>query len=525
MTFESEEAKQAALEGLPDQPPPGTTDINTWLREVEDRKGQILTAEIVAAPKPEQTPTVQPPESQAQGPAPAEPYQAAPEPTAPSAPSEPTAPTASSDDEIIATAPDGTAIKRGDLPPDLKKYRNLQEILKTADHARRYANSTEKTVEQLSRELQERNKKLADLEARQQVQPPSQQQAPRPATPMAVGSDRKRLETAKETLKSLQSMDPSEIGFDPSKFNAMFARAIEAIEDVDVSHAGEVAELRRALDETRQEVKQVASRSDEVSRVIQEKEAVRAVHKRIGEFQDTRPELKTSKPVFAPEGQCVERDAGRFADAIILRKSGKPATNWTDRNRVINAYLRGDPDTLAFCEENGLSPERFDTSINDLRNYAICLNVDTVKKGFRIDEYTGSLVPITDFMGNQVSFPDHESAYEYLCRTSGITQRKRQEELQDAEKQGQQKLEAALHRAPVPSIGREGAGPRPAAADKMSPQDAMKMMSEIDVYEMHNAALRGDRRLFNLYSKCRETLGFPSPTPDPLWPKELMQAA
>jgi hypothetical protein len=528
LIYESEDARQSALTQLPDQPPPGVADIGAWLRDVEDRKSKILAADIVAPQALQPTALVQPLEPQAQSAAPAVPNIVVNDAT-PAVQSSAQDVVSSisndndNDNDIIATSQDGTIIKRSDLPQDLKKYRNLQEILKSADHARRYANSTEKIVEQLTHELQERNKKLSEVETRQQVI--STTQSFRPQAEMIGVKDRRKLDVAKETLKTLQTINPDEIAVDPSKFNTMFAQAIEAIEDIDTSHSVEVAELRRKLDEVHNEVTQVASRSDEVKRAIYEKEALRLFAKRINEFQEARPELKTNKPIFAAEGQSIERDAARFADAVILRKLGRPATGWPERNRIINAYLRNDPDTISFCEANGLTPDRYETTVNDLRNYAICLNVDKVKQGAHIDEYTGEIVPLTDFMGNPVSFPDHESAYEYLCRTSGITQRRRQEELRDAEIQGQNKLEAALHRVPVPSMGRTVVSARPAATDNIPPQDAMKMMNDINMYDMHNAALRGDRRLFNLYAKCTEALGLPSPVPDPLWPKEIVQGA
>src|SRR5512135_752234 len=88
LTFQSEDARQAALADLPDEPPAGTMDVDGWLRGVEDRKGEILGAEIVVAQQPAPAPT-QPPEPQAQGPAPAEPYAATPAATETPAPAQP----------------------------------------------------------------------------------------------------------------------------------------------------------------------------------------------------------------------------------------------------------------------------------------------------------------------------------------------------------------------------------------------------------------------------------------------------
>lgn len=523
MTFQSEDARRAALVGLPDTPPPGTTDVQEWVRGVERQKEQILTAEIVAAPQaPETPPTSQTPGSQGQPAVPTADYKVAPatpEPAPAPAPSATQTPTVEEDELTFS-------LKRSELPEELRKYRTPGDIVKQFAHARRYANKTEETVGELAKEKERLQRELAELKSRQVAPPPSQ-----PAVPVPPPSprDKRYIAQVRENLKALprEMNDLVEHPEQLATITSTIEATAQALENIDSAFDGEVASLRRQLEEQSQELKRVATTNDAVRQDIQAKEQIRTVAKRVGEFQSSKEELKTTKPVFGIEGETVEQDAWRFADAIAMRKDHRHVSSWDEVNRLVNAYLRNDPETVAYCQSNGLSPEQLGSSAKDLQTYAICLNVDKMKHGYRVDEYTGQTVPATDFMGKPINFPDHESAYEYLLRTSGIAQRRREEELRQAEIQGQTKLEGALHRTPVPTMGREGATPRPTQSKSMTVEDAARLLDKFDVYKMHTAAMAGDRSLFNLYQKCQETIGVPGSQlakPDPRWPAEKMAA-
>ena len=539
MTYTSEDARQAALAQLPEGPPPGTTDFKGWERDIQGQKDRILGAEI-AAPAPQQ----QPPAPQevgspapAQTPAPAGNYAPAPAPAAP-APAAPVVPSANGD-EVVFTYPDGSVLKRSELHPDLQKYKDPRQIVEQFAHARSYAQRVEKTMQMTGSQLEERDKRISQLEQQlAQLNKSAEAPRPQPGEPQGQPSTRdpKRIAALREKVRDLQSLDFNSVVEDNKKFKQVtetIASVADALEDVGGS-ATELAVLRQQIAEQGRVLKEVASRNDETIGAIRQQEQLASLNKQFSEFQSRRPELQTSKPVFDTDAlrPSVERDAARFADSFLQRKGtvmvgATPEQKWAARNRVINSFLRGDPETVSFCEANGVTPDRFDLKGTDLQNYAVMLNVNHMLNGMMVNELTGQLVPVTNYRGEPVRLPDPDTAYDYLARVSGITQRRREEELRSAEIQGQTKLENAIQRIPTPTIGRDGASPRPTAGQSMTQQDALKIMASIEPEDMDAAGRRGDWGPYHTFVKCQEIIGVPPENrwkPDRNWKPEAVRA-
>ncbi|MEJ2066312.1 MAG: hypothetical protein P8X74_24040, partial [Reinekea sp.] len=152
LVFSSEEERTKALNAMPDEPPPGV-DIEEWQDE-QDRKAQ----EIMSAEISEEKVSPQEPEGE---------VNKSPESTSPA-----DAPPPQDDDFVDFTALG--KVKRSELPENLRHYPNPHEILKQADHARKFANTAEEKLhsyetrlaelEPVSKTVPELRKQLNDMQ-------------------------------------------------------------------------------------------------------------------------------------------------------------------------------------------------------------------------------------------------------------------------------------------------------------------------------------------------------------------------
>jgi len=255
----------------------------------------------------------------------------------------------------------------------------------------------------------------------------------------------------------------------------------------------------------------------------------------IEKLQDKFPELKTGKPVFSTNGDTntVESGAWEFADKIARQMTGgglDTRAGWAPANQILNKYLRDDPDLVAFCANNGISPESVGVSKDDLRSYMTICNIDAHNKGYMFDEYTGQprqvLNPIN---GQPVNFPDLETAYKYMLDKKGVTQAEINRMREEAEKRGQESLQRSLQKRDTspPQLGSEHGGSPEDAGHDMSEEEAKRILFATPEIEMkiEQGAATGNRYWFNMYNKAQKRLGFPESEPEPHWPPERNMAA
>jgi hypothetical protein len=533
-TYKSEADRQQAMAKLPEFPERGET-VDAFNARVDAEKAAIQEATIGNEPAP--APAIQEPQV---------PQAPAVEGVAPSAPAPAPEPQdGPKDDDVMFFLSDGkTPVLRRDLDEDLKRYKNGQEVLKSAAHARKYANTAEKR-------LQEQADEIARLRASPSLtadggygrQAPAPASAPQPtpvAQPVIEPAVAKELESVDDIVHRLESFDLD----DPTLDDKTKASLQKTMRDV----AGVTASLKQAVLLTKAESAAVRAEADKNLRELRskveesEREATESKRKRatdesnktveghIRTMQDRYPELKTSKVVFGTgdEKQTVEKDVVAFANKILLAQTGRTATNWAEVNRVINSYNRQDAQTLAFCNEHGIKPEDVGSSAKDILNYATIVNAVQIARGKKINEYTGKEEPFNSSMGTdergnplRVVFPDPLAAYEYALRTSGLSDRIIEQRMAQAAASEANGLLSAVGRQAtrVKGIGSEGAA-SPDASATLSKEAATDILRKVDLADVEQRALRGDRTLFNVYTKAQKALGLPESQPLEHWPKE-----
>jgi len=514
LSFVSEEERDRALLDLPTEPSGGIIDVDAWQAEIEARKQEILQASIKAV------------ESETEE-----------QPTAPTeTPAVPAEPQASAEEEEYV---DFGRIKRSELPETLQKYKNAGDILKQAGHARKYADSLETwrndtqkilpELQQKAKQAEDWEKKAKELEAQiKSTKPPESHPAPIPkasSSPSAIA----------EKLAALQGMSDDELLADPEKFGKFRVTVGDVVGELGTAYEnlGKIStDFEAYRTETQSALKSLATKVDKREQVDEEqrkraalKEMQKNALAQITDLQSKRSELATSKPLLSENGPCVERDVQRFADRIAQMKFGRPAQTWAERNSLVGAYLRGDPEMRAFCDNSGISPEDVDSSEQDMRNYAILVNVDNHMKGQMVDEFTGEIKQLRNPVNQQpVNFPDSLAAYKYILDSKGITQQEIEKRILEAEKKGQDTVtRLAQQQANAPkTVGNDGGVDPNMTGEGLTTEEALKIVSRLTGVggdEVAIRAMRGDYGMFDDLNRAYKALNWPLMQPDEDWPK------
>lgn len=507
MEYATTKERDEALIALQEEEPP-KDNIDAWAEENKKKQEEIFNATIAEEP-------AEPPK---------EPVEPPPEPGVPPKPAEPPV------DEVIT-------FKRVDLPEVLQPYKDGDEIIKQAAHARDYANRSEeqlKSFETENTQLKEAQKTLTEkleaaqtaLENKVSITPPS------PEKRIAES----QLESLNESLSSLKGLDDGDY---------IEAGKVRKVLDTTALELGNAVSTINQLKEEAQSYKKDFADFKTVYETDQSKTADRNkateldryhnnMIKGIGELQKEHPELKTSKPVMSEANDgllhqgTVGYDVFKFGSRILSSKFGNNNPDWDSVNAVVNAYLRKDPGIVEYCGQNAITPESVGTTQNDIEVYSIINNVDATMVGQKIDEYTGERRQlVSPFNKNPINYPSYVKAYEALKSESGITQKELQILLNDREKLGQKALDEALgKKAEQPkSLGSKGEASPEDIGHDMTKEVADKIIKGLNEYidfedQMEADAQKGNRRRFHLYNKACKVLGHQPAAPSPYWPAE-----
>ena len=156
------------------------------------------------------------------------------------------------------------------------------------------------------------------------------------------------------------------------------------------------------------------------------------------------------------------------------------------------------------------------------------MNVYWKQRGEQLDPRTGKRIPVKDWRGRQITFPDFEAAFQNIKDTGGINQLENELKIIEAEKKGQESLNASLSRrdTSLPTLSPDGG--IPPEERKLSKEDALEIIGErpgrktIDEERMEILLRNGDKRgwdMFDILQKACETLDYPAPEIEEHWRK------
>ena len=509
LSFKSEDERQVALSKVESDPPSTLTseeEVNNWIKEQEEEQTRVLEAEIV-------------PEAEEAEPEPKAEAEAEPEPKVEEDLQEPKAQEEKQEESQIQPVKSEEELppkeedviqfsyKHDDLPDSLKVYKDPEDIIRQAGHARKYANKIEKEMKGWKAE---KEKIVAELAEYKKLKEQDVSKAPEVLQPEVQTDD------LAEQLKNIDAMEDSDF-VDAKVVKNVFglakkeiANTKKEIEALKAEFGGKLTSIEKTNTENAQK--------DEKAR--QQEAVVRGIN----ELQDKYDELKTDKAVSSIMGQtdCVERDVMNFADQLLFSKFGNSTPNWQQRNAVINAYLGEKPEIVAYCKQNAITPESVGTTSDNMKKYATIMNIDANMRGEEIDKVTGERrQKVSPYNGNPVNFGSYIASYKDLKDTAGITQEEQKKKIAEAEIQGQQSLSEAMDvRADAPKTLSDKGTLAPQAVKDMTKENAWKLIDVGNEDEMERQALNGNRSLFHEYNKALKIVGFPEEKPSEHWPPE-----
>lgn len=510
LVFETEEARETALNAIPDEPPQGA-NVSDWTVEQEQREQEILNAplkgseEAAAEPPPTVTPVEPPAEEELRQ--------------------------VSADEDEVDFSVLGK-VKKSDLPEDLRNYPSPQEMLKQAAHARRYANKAEEKLheaearvaelEETARTVPELRKQLLELEKVSH----SASRAIEAKPSISSGEKAELQERLKSIYKKIEGLKETEFS-DAEALQGVFKDTVATLSDTLGEFKSELAKQRDLSEERyktlESSVKNVSDETlkerQERKQKVEQKEAERG----LSDLQGTHPELKTSKPLYSDDRQDVESAIVRFANRVYGRK----LQSFDEVNRLVSAYNAQDKEVQRVCQEEGISPADFGITDKDVLNYGILMNIYWQQRGERINTQSGKREPVMDFRGKSVTHPDFEATFKYMKDHGGITQLEQEAAVIGAEKTGQSKLEASLNKRDTspPTLGPTGA---PVAGQAMSDEQAAEVVGindgrlTIDQEKMEMLLRRGNQKGWDMWDaliKAHEVLKLELPKPEGHWKK------
>jgi len=495
LMYTSEEDRQKALSGLPEEPPVGTSNVDEWLDGVREQKERIEAAEI-------------------------KPGEPTPEPSSPKEPAPPPPEESPPQEEDVLSF----NLKRSELPEILRHYKTGPEIIKQAGHARTYANTAEQTMGRLAQEKAELEARLKGMEERKPEPPPAPAPAPISPPPASHASE------LADSLATLQRMADEDL-VDASSVKKMMGAAakeiaaaqegVRAMRQNYVSYREQAEAKQKDLESRLDGIK---SNIDGAAQATENQRQQAEVAKELGTLQGEFKELATSKAVTGDPGKDVESAVAQFADRVALVKYGAHTRDWAQRNAIVNAWLRGDPEYKAFAQNNGITPESVGMTEADVQAYATLANVDAHMRGLTIDETTGAYSQLLNPITRQtVNFPSYKAAYRHMLDSSGVLQERHRQQLADAEKKGQTALLEAEQRRDTSGkiLGSVGESSPNNVGEGVSTEEAARFLQDPDLAEkIEYAARQGNRSVFRQYCKALVALGETAPSADPMWPEE-----
>lgn len=499
MEFKTKKERDDALIALQNEEPP-KNNVDAWAEEQKKKQEEILNATIAEEP-------VEAPQE------PAEPPEESKEPQEPPEPS----------DEVIT-------FRRSELPDILQPYKDEKEIIKQFAHARDYANRTEEQVIALAEEnarLKEQQKAFDDQIKSLEEKQVETQKAILKSPPSAARSFAQS--SLNDSIAKLKSLDDNAY-VEAGNVREIFESAVNEINTA-ISAVNEVKETyNKKLSEFESKHKALENEMTTSKEEIKLREQQKATQEGLEQLQGEYPELKTTKPLIGALN-CVENDVFRFADRILTSKYGNNAPTYAHRNAIINAYLRKDPELIAYCENNAITPASVNSTLNDIQAYATILNVDAVVRGQKIDPINGERIQNTSpYNGKPINYPSYISAYEAIKQSSGISEAEAKSREIEAEKRGQKALDEALgKKAEQPkTLGSAGASRPEDIGQDISKEQAADIIFARGKYidfeeEIEADAMKGNRTKFHLYNRACKVLDHQPAVASIHWPAEIVR--
>lgn len=480
MVFKTKEEKERAILGLPSEPAGAVSDLDAWQQEQDNKRRELEEATIE-------------PEGEVAG---ASPQETVSEPT-----------TEPEESDIL-----NFTLKRDELPDELRGYRSPGEIIKQFAHARKYANQTEEKVTSLDEEnrlLKERLDKLIK-ESERATLPIIEQTPVSPAMPSAI-------DELEESIRKLETMDQEDyLTYGQSK--KLFGEITGKVKDA----LTELTTVKKDIEKQKNEFGQFRSVYETSNKKVVEDEQKTALTKSLEKLQATYPELKTKKAVINAS-DCVENDVYSFAKKVLggLYKNYSP--QWQHVSAITNAYLRGDPAIVKYCEENAITPESIGSSKEDIQNYVIIHNVHERSRGNKVNP-DGTVENLKNpYTGDKVSYRDHVDAYKSFKEETGIASKEMQQLIAEAEKRAQLNLSNAMSRRamePV-TLGSAGEGSPDDIGEGMSESQARELLADRELeVKIETQARAGNRTLFHKVNQALKRLKVEPFDADPSWPPE-----
>ena len=517
LKFKSEEERQEALMAIPDEPPPGVENMEEWLEEQKTKEREILDAEI----------------SEESGSEPGSPESVT-EPKPVSQEGDVVKPAVSEEEDLVDFSEIGK-LKRSELPEDLRQYKQPKQMLEQFAHARRYANTAQAKLEEYEQKISDLTGKvnaIPNLEKKikelSQLSLKVQRDVSSDSTVTKQGRDNlnKRLEAINSELAKLKSDDT----YDTEPLQNAISGTVEAFKstfDELSSVRTEFAQYKKTNEDKYKNLEERINSVSSYSKAAEEKRKADAELKmamrNLEDLQRNNPELKTTKPIYAEDKDDVESALVKMAARVY----GRSPKNFDEINRMIGAYNAKDPELGRILKTEGISVADYGINDTDVRNYAISMEVYWRQRGERIDPSTGQRVPVTDWRGRKVTFPDFQSAFDYMKKSGGITRSEEELKIIEAEKKAQESLSASLNKRDIstpvlePTSGDGG-------SDVMTEETALEVIGEkegrftVDEERMERLLREGDKRgweMFKALQKAHEALGLPVPKPEPHWRK------
>jgi len=492
LVFKTREEKAKALLEVPDEPNGGVNDLEAWQEENRLKREKIEEAKIEDSP-------IDSPEPVEETVAPQEPVEPIPE------------------SETIAFN-----IKRDELPEILRPYKNADEIVKTAAHAREYANKIEKEMESLAIEKDNAKKELEN--ARKEAERLKQQleSSIKTAPPSVQTSGAKNvLDELEGSIKKMELLDETEyatVGQTRSLFRDIAGQVKNAFGEL--SNIKE--DIKRETDTLKTELGSFKSTAEQRQKEVEEQEKRGAFVTSLKSLQEKYPELKTNKPL-TDSVNCVENDIHSFGKKILGGLYNNYDPKWENVIAVTNAYLKGHPDIKQYCDSNAITPESVGSSIQDIQNYSLINYIDKRANGCEILEDGQIKKMVNPFSGKDVSYKDHIDAYESFKRESGVADNEVKHLVAEAEKRYAQNLGKAMQRraTEAPTLGSMGEASPEDVGQEITKEEAMATL-RIPGFEdkMEQEARMGNRSLFEKRNKALKRLGHDPFAADPNWPPE-----
>lgn len=506
LAFKSEEDRLNALNEIPDEPPPGV-NIEDWQREQEEKGRSIMDAPIdPESEPPPQTAEDTPPEKKVEQPQPIE-------------------------EEYVDFSALGK-MKRDALPENLRKYKNPQEILKQADHARMFANKADEKIrkyEDRIAELESTAKTVPELQKQLDDLKKASEDAQRSVDSKQMGKQERKdfneqltkINSSIEKLRSYDGEDAKALESAISSTVDVFKGTLSELDTVKTEftkYRSDTERKQQALEKRLNELSETTTQAEKRRQEeLEQENAIRGLE----ELQNDYPELKTSMPLISNDKKDVEGAIVKLSQRIYGRK----VENFDEVNRVVSAFNAKDAELTKIMEQEGISAADFGINDKDIRNYGILMDVYWQQRGQRINPSSGKREDVNDWRGQKVTFPDFESVFLHMKESGGITQAEKEAAILEAEKRGQESLDASLKKRDIspPVLDPTGAPPE---GQEMNEEAALEIIGvnpgskTIDEERMEMLCRIGDKRgwaMFEVYQNAHKALNMEIPRPEPHW--------